>query len=282
MIQRTKRSARTAERRIPVWLLLILAAAAVAAAVLHRDNTLTQTAREHAQATAVAGAGVYVTLRSLNAFLSAAQEIELGGSFVVSGTVQPLKTLEPVDDTIERIAGIVFAMMIATGVLAVSMGPLGAVGAAMIALALALWVADRIVGRRDIVVVLARRLVWYGAFLAIAVPVSFLAASVIADELTREVWEANQAVIRDITEPLAADQTDAQGLGDRLWAAREDAEEYRRLAVNIYDRADDLIGSYVAILAVFLFKLLILPLLLLGALFLVARFFADPPPGRAD
>ena len=67
----------------------------------------------------------------------------------------------------------------ATGVLAVAMGPVGAVGAAMIAGASALWIVDRLLGARDVISVLSRRLVWYGGFFLLALPGAFVAIAVL-------------------------------------------------------------------------------------------------------
>lgn len=112
----------------------------------------------------------------MNAFLSTAQEVEIGGSLGVSANIQPLKTLEPIDDTIERITSLIFTTMVFTGLLAVALGPVSAVGAALIFGALALWIADRLIGQRDLIVVMARQLSWYGAFLAIILPGAFFSA----------------------------------------------------------------------------------------------------------
>ncbi len=276
MTQRTRSSEKTVEPadqgRSPIILLILLGAAALVAALFHGQNPLNQRAQAYAQSVAVASAGIYVSLRTVNAFLSAAQEVEVGGALVVSGTVQPLKTLEPIDDTIERIASLVFTTMVVTGLLTVAMGPVSAVGAGLICLALGLWILDRLIGRQDIIVVMARQLTWYGAFLAIALPLAFLLSSLLADRLTQQVWAENNAVISEITAPIAVDQTDTDG---GLWQVVETAEDYRKMAGNIFDSADDLIGSYIAILAVFLFKIMLLPLLLTGAFFIIARFFAQ-------
>lgn len=266
--------------RTPVVVLAVIMIVAAVFALSSSANPLGRAAQRYAGQVAAASAGVYITLRSVNAFLSAAQEVEVGGSLVVSGSVQPLKTLEPIDDTIERIAGVVFAMMVITGGLSVAMGPIGAVGAAMIALAMGLWIFDRLAGRRDVIVVLARRLGWYGGFLALAVPLAFLISGLIADRMTQQVWQENDAVIAEITAPIAEDPT-APELQNRLWQALDDLDDYRILAGNIYDRADDLIGSYIAILGVFLFKLLLLPAAIMGGFYLIARFFAGDPGPRA-
>lgn len=258
--------------------LALLAAACVALAIGYRDNPLTRQARDYAETVATTSAATYVTLRTLNAFLSTAQEIELGGSLVVSGSAQPLKVLEPIDDTIERIAGVVFMVMIVTGVLAVSLGPVGAVGYAMMAVALALWLLERLI-RRPRVAGMSRRLVLYGAFLGLAIPLAFVIAATVADRLTDETWARHSAIIDEITAAVETDALDEDGgISDTF----QRIDRYQQLAVNVRDRADELIGSFVSLLAVFIFKIFILPLMLLGGFFALVRVAARPPAGQAS
>ena len=250
-----------------------IAVLALLSILLSQSNPLTRQARAYAQSVAISSAAVYVTLRSINAFLSAAQEVEVGGTLVVSGTVQPLKTLEPVDDTVERVASVVFAVMVVNGVLAVALGPVGIVGAGMVIAAVTL---ATVTARAD-VQRMARTLGWYGGFLAVAVPLAFWVSAVLADRMTNDVWARNAAIVAEIAAPLADTATEETTLQGRLWAALEDAEDYRVLAGTIYARADDLIGSYIAILAVFLFKILLLPALITGGFLVVIRSLARGP-----
>lgn len=257
---------RAPARRLWQRLALVLAAALLLAAAVLPQTPLSAGAARHARAVATASAGTYVTLRTLNAFLSTAQEIEVGGGFVVSGTVQPLKVLEPIDDTVERIASVVFALMLVSGVLSVAMGPVGAVGMAMMAGALVLWA---IAPQRA----LGRRLAVYGAFLGLALPLSFLLSGLLAEHMTADVWAENSAVIARITqgvEPPAAG--DEAGWWNRMQASLGGIERYQTLAANIFDQADDMIASYIAILGVFIFRLFVLPLLLAGGFFVIARW----------
>ena len=260
-------------RRAGLWLILCVALGLVLGAAV---NPLTRAARDQAAGIAGASAAVYVTLRALNAVLSTAQEVEIGGALVVSGNVQPLKLLEPVDDTIERIAGLVFFVMLATGVLSVALGPVGGLGWALVALAcLAALLPGR--ARRP---VLARQLGIYGAVLALAVPLAFVLAGLAADRLTARVWAENSAIIEEITgqvEPGAETAAEPEGWF-RLFP--DDLEHYRAIAGNIMGRADELIASYLALLSVFIFKLAVLPALVLGGLWLVLRALLRPP-GRA-
>jgi hypothetical protein len=259
--------------------LAIVAALALLGAVLFQSNPLTQRAQDYARSVAVASGGVYLTLRSLNALLSTAQEVEVGGSFVVQGTAQPFKVLEPVDDTIERIASMVFTVMVVTGVLAVALGPASALGYGMLAGAavLGLMVRHGGAGRAGI---LARRLGWYGVFLGLALPGAFLLSSLLADWMTADVMAKHQAILAELTADVdpRIETPGSGGILDWIGGTRDQLERYAALAGNIYERADELISSLVAITAVFVFKLLILPALILGGLFVIIRFFAHLDP----
>lgn len=272
-----------AERRpVRMAVLVLCAGIALLAAVFYRANPVTEAARDYAGDVATASAGIYVSLRTLNAVLSAAQEVEVGGSLVASASAQPFRFLEPIDDTVERIASVVFNVMVVTGVLSVAMGPVSAVGAGMVALALLIWMMDRGAGRHDVIVALSRRLVWYGLFLALALPVAFLLSGLLADGLTRDVWDENAAVIAEIS--AEAEGAIPEGAAPDSWwqnlsGAMGEADRYQEIVRNVSDRADDLLRSYVAILAVFIFKILVLPALLVGAFFVTARFLSRE--GRA-
>lgn len=256
-------------RRIGTFLiLLVVVAASLAAAIWHRQNPLVERSAAYAQNIATASAATYITLRSLNAVLSTAQEVEVGGSLVVSGTAQPLKVLEPIDDTIERIASVVFALMIATGILSLSVGPLGAVGGGMIAIAGTIWMVDVVIGRRDVTAALSRRLIWYGLFFLLALPLSFVLADLLSGHLTGQVLADHQAIVKQITASVGA-----TGPGEDT-GFLQTADRYRELAGNIWDRADELIGSYIAILSVFIFRIFLLPALIVGGFLVLTRFFA--------
>ncbi|WOI55521.1 hypothetical protein [Palleronia sp. LCG004] len=252
--------------------ILCLGLASAAIAVVARDAPLVGRAQAYAETVATSSAATYVTLRTLNAFLSTAQEIEVGGSLFVSGNVQPLKVLEPIDDTVERVAGAIFAIMAATGIVAVALGPLGTGGWMLLALGCGVAVAELSLGRRA---ALSRPLLGYGAFLAVALPLAFVIAAGVADALTDAVWVRHQAIIADITrgiaEPAGLDDARGEGwiatMGDSLGSIAD----YRTFAVGIYNRADDLVASFVMILAVFVFKLFVLPIVVLAAFVLAWR-----------
>jgi len=240
-----------------ITILALIAVAAVA--MVFRDNPLNAKAQGYAQGIATTSAATYVTLRTLNAFLSTAQELEVGVAFIASGTAQPLKVLEPIDDTVERIAGLIFGVMVATGVLAVSLGPVSSIGWALFALAMALALIRQRSSASNFLAV-------YGLFFGLGMPLALVMSSYLATSLTEATYQSNLATVSDITKSVGgADvlEDDAPGL-----------TEYRALAASVWNRADELISALIAILSVYVFRIFVMPLLLVGGLFLLIKRLA--------
>ncbi|MDJ0823641.1 MAG: hypothetical protein QNJ09_17760 [Paracoccaceae bacterium] len=273
MTPKTKSSDKT-DNRVRRSLLIVAVIIGLLGAATYTANPLVAVAQAHAQRVAVISGGVYVTLRTLNAFLSTAQEVQVEGSVIfVGGSAQPLKVLEPIDDTVERVAGLVFALMVATGILSVAMGPTAAVGFALIALSATAMLAGQLSRRVSSYLPAARTIGWYGAFLGLALPGAFVFASILAGWMTQDVWDQHTAIVEDITAQVAPamDGTEAAGGATTVW---DDIDSYREMAANVVSRADDLVASLIAVVAVPVFHILILPALLIVGLFLVARALA--------
>jgi hypothetical protein len=249
---------------------MLFALLAFAAAVGYASNPVTQGAQDYARGVAAASGGLYLTLRSLNAFLSTAQELQVSGGVLVEGSVQPLKVLEPVDDTIERIADVVFFILLVTGIVGLSMGPVSAIGFGLLGLTALLTLLPRAPDGQRFAMV--RLVGFYGFILALALPVSFLVASLLADWMTASVWAQHDAILADISATVAPEIQEKGPDGWRELLAS--VERYGVLATTIYDRADELVASFVAILSVLFIKVLILPLAILGAITLLARNLA--------
>ena len=269
--------------RFSALLLALIAALSLGAAIFHDENPLAQEAGAYAQSIAQVSAATYVTLRGLNALLSTAQEVEVGASVGVSGNFQPGKVLEPIDDTIERIAAMVFSIMLTSGLMAVAMGPVGAVGGAMIAAACLM----ALLGRRLPLRSGARKLGVMGAVLMLGLPLCLIASDWLAAPLTGSVLTRHQAVIDDIvsempdanSEPVvgAPDAENGEaGWLDRFntgWSYIASGQQVLAQAGNVVANADEIIQSYLSILAVLIFRTFLLPALLLAALWVIAQSF---------
>ncbi|SFA87650.1 hypothetical protein SAMN05421688_1398 [Poseidonocella pacifica] len=260
-------------RKTPVsgWtaklILAVIALLAIGGTLFHEQNPLTRSAEARATEIAVASAATYVTLRTMNAVLSSATEAEVtAGVFVAEGTVKPLRALEPLDDTIEKISSAVFAVMVATGVLSVGLGPLGAVGAALAAVGAVLLIA--LPARR-----LSGTLAVYGLLLWVGLPLTFVAAQEAATFLTDPTLARHQATIAEITAAVTlSDASPAEGWWERARETVEGMERYGDLARTIWNRADELIAAYVGLLSLYLVRLVVLPVaMLLGLVALVRR-----------
>ena len=274
MTPETRPSERTADTDTR-WRALIGALAALGLILsLLSWNPLARVASAEARATLASTVTVYAGLRSLNAFLSTAQEVEVGGSFVLQGSVQPLKTLEPIDDTVERVAAAVLALSVAAGLLTLGFGPLSVIGFAVLLAGAGL--ARTTPG-------LARRCLATGALVALILPAAFAISGVAGDAMTRAVWAENTAILDRIRGevgdegPVVATADAAQGgTGFLSWLTGETADEagasadrrgtverYRAVAAVLWSESGALLESYVSILAVWLLKLVVLPLTLI-------------------
>lgn len=233
-------------------------------------NPLSKGAEDYASRVAAASAVTYISLRTLNAFLSTAQEAEVGLSVGASASVQPLKTLEPIDDTIERIASVVFAMMMVSGVLSVAMGPVGAIGFAMAGLGLMTMV---VVTRMRV----GRKLLLYGAFFAVALPLSYWLSGTLADLMTERTWTENQRIVSEIIDGVGTvpQEAEDQGWFSGLFEQGDAIARYSTMASRIASEADVLIQSYIELLAVLLFNLILLPMILIGGVFVLFRWVAN-------
>jgi len=74
-----------------------------------KENVILHSATKYTTEIAKDSAAVYLSLRGINAALSFVEEIEVNASVVVaSGSVQPFKVLEPIDDAVERMSSAIF------------------------------------------------------------------------------------------------------------------------------------------------------------------------------
>lgn len=254
---------------LPRWVVAMVALVALLAAFGYGKNPLTSYARDYAGKVSESSAITYLSLRTLNAFLSTAQEVEVGASFGARASGQPLKWLEPIDDTVELIAGVVFAVMLVTGVLSVALGPVSGTGWSLVALAAFLWcVFPGRLGR------LPRRLAIYGGFLGLALPLAFVLASLLAERMTAQVWSKHQEIIEKATGAVGG--SDQSISGDQGWLQNlrdgwNSVEKYQTVAAELSKNADAVIKSYIAILSVYIFRIFVLPALLVGAFWIAVR-----------
>lgn len=259
-------------RAVLVAVLLV----SVLSLLLPRVNIAAQSTERYADDVAASALAVYVTLRALNAVLSTAQEVELSGQFVVGGSAQPLKALEPIDDTIERVAGAVFAVMVMSAVLSISAAPVASVGAVLAACGALLALLARGPGLSRLGVIGAL----YGGLLAVVLPLIITVSGMGGDLLTRAAWEENAQIVEEITQPydnpaFEPAQDAAQGIFARLWSGAGEAVDavqfYQEVAGKVWDEADTLIASYLKLLGIFVFKVVVMPLIAFGVCYLVLR-----------
>jgi hypothetical protein len=260
-----------------------------------RLNPLIAPAEAAAGNIAEATTAVYVSLRIINSALSAAQEIEVGASVGAQIGVQPLKVLEPVDDTVERVASVVFAVAAGAAVAWVGLGPVAGIGLVLLGAGLlgqcgcALWPgAAPALGP-------SRRALSLGAALGLVLPTVFALGVAMGQWMTEARWDAAMTTLDQVTaeaatligagdaeeiaEELAEEEVGLlRALGERLSSAgaavgdAADAVERYTAAVGVFlDRADDLFHASLTLIGVFALRILVLPALLFWGAMTILR-----------
>ena len=241
-----------------------------------------------------ASVAVYVSLRTINAAISVIREAEFGGSIGVSASVRPLGWLDPIDDTVERMAGIVFWITVVSGVLALAMEPLSALGWALLGLAFLVRGAMHLVERRAPPPDPLRRgqlgLFALGGGLAVVLPIALMAGLALGERFTAGPWEEGQATLREVAaaadavvaphdavsgETLDGETDEQEGmwrlLRQRFGDTTGFVSGYVSAAGVFWDEADAIFEASFTLAGIFLLRLVILPALLFWALYLLAR-----------
>jgi hypothetical protein len=229
----------------------------------------------------------FASARALNAVISVAQGTELSVQPLGVGvTLTPGQMLDPVNDLIEKFSTLMLAASVAFGVqkALIAMGGWWAVSLALSAVALG-W-AWLYVRQRAVPVWLSRALVIM-LMLRFAIPVVTLGSDLLWQKFLAPDYQASQQGI-DSTSTQAAKLApppvaQSQGMLDRMkgWLA-ENADVKARFE-ELKQAAEQATEHIIRLIVVFLLQTLVIPLLLLWALYALARGVFEragrwPPP----
>ncbi|NPD19440.1 hypothetical protein [Alterinioella nitratireducens] len=251
-------------------------------------NPAVPIAEERASEIAAATASVYVSLRVINAALSAAQEIEVGGSIGVQASAQPFRVLEPVDDTVERVSHVIFAIAAGAALMLVGLGPVASLGLVLLGIgSLGLAAAD--VSGSSKIQRSSLRAARLGLAFGLALPLVFAGGSWLGERMTQPQWDSAisqldavageaRVLIGEGDDVEIEVEEEAGGLfswvGDGVSAAGDamDAVARYRDAVRLFmNEADVLFSSSLTIIGLFVLRMVVLPALLLWGLMALVR-----------
>lgn len=259
-------------------------------------NPILQPAEAAAKEISVASAGTYVALRTINAALSAAQEVELGASFGVQTTLQPFKFLEPVDDMVERVADVIFAVAACAALAAVGFAPVAALGIMLFGLGLLALASSGLSPPLAKVMHFGRVATRFGAVLGFVMPLGFMLGVELGARLTEPQWQAAMAQLDAVaaaarmetgSQVSASDvepeqSSGPQGLFDRLQGRLQTVGEgvgdavktvgrYSETASVFLSEADGLLNAMLVIIGVLALRMVVLPALLLWIFMILMR-----------
>ena len=272
-------------------------------------NPLLPLATDQAENLAATMIVTYGSLRAINALLSVLQEVEVGGSaIVVQGSGHPLKFLEPVDDTVERVSDAIFILVVGATLMIVGLSPIAALGALALALGLlgSAYQAMRTEPSpwyRQWLQPLQQRLLRVGMLLAIILPLVVAAAIPIAELLTESAYESKTARLKCIIESegqcpannnnsnddnvAAAIANGGATNANQSWRCRllgiacgENADavsqQDKAKADSLWSQADDLLKTTLSLIGIFLLRAVVLPVLLLWLALSLLKYIATP------
>ncbi|MGV3491748.1 MAG: hypothetical protein ACO1OG_10545 [Devosia sp.] len=301
----------------------LLMALVLAGIVLVFVNPLVDVARGYNRDVAVTTTAIFASVRGATSVMSMARDADFSaGAVVGSVTASPGQVLQPVIATLERMADLLFALAIVSGVLAVSLPVVGTLGA----VALALGAAGMLVLRPwraapEGLKRVATTLLFIGLVGSVVLPGAYLTAFVVGDKVTADAWtraadvfhQQAQAVeaadpatavpLTEVPPPSATAEpgmfdwfTDAiegtsEAIGGALtatqqfagWAGAQVAANAQVVTDGVAS-AGELFGASVDIGVAYLVKLVVLPALLLGAAIWVLRsgFGREPVVRRIE
>jgi hypothetical protein len=217
----------------------------------------------------------FASARALNAVISVAQGTELSVQPLGVGvTLTPGQLLDPVNDLIEKFSTLMLAASVAFGVqkALIAMGGWWAVSLALTAVALGwAWLHLR---QRAVPVWLSRALVIM-LMLRFAIPVVTLGSDLLWQKFLATDYQTSQQGI-DRTSTQAAKLApppvaQSQGMLDRMKGWLAENADVRARFEELKQAAEQATEHIIRLIVVFLLQTLVIPLLLLWALYALAR-----------
>lgn len=253
---------------------IVFAVLALLGVLFHQKNPLTRAAQSYSQEVALVASGTLISLRAFNGLLSTAEQIEFeGGAVLASASVQPLKMLEPIDDAVERVASAIFVLVITARMMAVGFAPVSLLGCVLLlASALLLCMRGNVGTER-----FALKLGTYGVFCTLILPVTFIIAMMLGDAMLNDAWSKHNQIVESAATQYSATPVEKvgenSGFLSSLGNAKDQMAHYYEAAKGVAQRAGALIDSLITLVSLYIFKMLVLPgIMLLGFVALLRNF----------
>jgi len=225
----------------------------------------------------------FATARLLNAVISVAQGTEASVQpFGVGVTFTPGQILDPVNDLVEQFSHLMLAASVAFGIqkALISIGSYWPVSLALSAAALAWWWLHL---RRARVPLWLSRLLVILLMLRFAVPVVTLGSDLLWQKFLAADYAASQQLIDSATgqarqlNPAVATAPDKRGLVESMkdWLAKNG--DVGKQVENLKHAAEQATEHIIKLIVIFVLQTLVIPLLLLWALYAFVRQVFERP-----
>ncbi len=186
--------------------------AAVFAAAMFFANPLADVAARFSREVTIGSGALYGTLRVVNSLMSVAKDADVtGGVGVASVTASPGQLLQPVTNTIDRMADLLFYLAIASGILSLVLVPVAKAASAVLAVGAGI-IAVLLLTTRAVPPALervSRAVAVLGMLGAVLLPASYSLAFYAGNAITEDAWASATQVFRRMDaqyDPTAVEQ----------------------------------------------------------------------------
>ena len=217
---------------------------AVVGLVLAFYNPLTHLAANYNLEITVGGTAIYASLRSLTSVMSIVRDADVQASIgVASLATSPGQALQPVIVTLERMANLLFALVVLSGVLGFTLPIVASLGAIVLAVGASAKAVSTAMGHPlgGVGYRLARSAVTLGVLAAVCIPIAYAFAFFLGDKYADDAWRNAGAAFERQATSLSVEDVSGPVVTATLPRTPEAVEESSAEKGNVLDRIKDTI-----------------------------------------
>ncbi len=171
-------------------------------------NPIVELASRYNLEVAVGGTAVYASLRGISSAMSIVRDADVQVAVpLASFTTSPGQALQPVIETIERMANLLFALVLASGVIGFTLPIVASLGALVLAVGAALRAVLAALGRPLFGPVgrLLRAAVTLGLLSSVLIPTAYAFGFILGDRYTAAAWNSAADVFATQADSISAE-----------------------------------------------------------------------------
>ena len=260
-------------------------------------NPMARTASNYNKETGISATAVYVSYRVINRVVSTVADTNVSAGVGVSFDFSPGMVLKSLLDTLDRFADILYALILVSAILSTVTVPFASLGSAVavigVLFSLPIAFSGQLPSSVKAGLIRARRLcISVGLIVSLGIPTLYTVGAFVGDRITQDAWTSAASSFNQVANSTelsgtesgsaaAVFEPDASLDSDKSWAdwawdgvtsAGSSVGRYAKAGLNyaslppkILANVPEIIQSSFTILVALIVKVIVIPLLLIGA-----------------